>query len=92
MPTSESKLPHQSASELGVIDSPWKNKKFTHSEVVMTTMRAIEFLPNLLLAMFIGEWVDRSNKKGGLRLRTCCKAGYCFFCSSYLMVGIGGFG
>ncbi|CAM4005143.1 MFS transporter [Cohnella lubricantis] len=35
----------------------------TRSEVAMTTMRAIEFLPNLLLAIFIGVWVDRANKK-----------------------------
>ena len=34
-----------------------------HSAIVMTTMRAIEFLPNLLLALFIGVWVDRTNKK-----------------------------
>ncbi|MEC0370247.1 MFS transporter [Paenibacillus chibensis] len=35
----------------------------TQSSVVMSTMRGIEFLPNLLLAMFIGVWVDRANKK-----------------------------
>jgi len=35
----------------------------THSAVKMSTMRAIEFLPNLLLAMFIGVLVDRVNKK-----------------------------
>jgi MFS family permease len=35
----------------------------THSSVVMGTMRAIEFLPNLLLAMFIGVYIDRVNKK-----------------------------
>lgn len=34
-----------------------------HNAVTMTTMRAIEFLPNLLLALFIGVWVDRANKK-----------------------------
>ncbi|MCQ6265113.1 MFS transporter [Fictibacillus sp. WQ 8-8] len=36
---------------------------FTHSSVAMSNMRAIEFLPNLLLAMFIGVLVDRVNKK-----------------------------
>ncbi|MFS1517259.1 MFS transporter [Bacillus sp. SCS-151] len=35
----------------------------TASSVAMSTMRAIEFLPNLLLAMFIGVIVDRVNKK-----------------------------
>lgn len=35
----------------------------TRSSVIMATMRGIEFLPNLLLAMFIGVLVDRVNKK-----------------------------
>ncbi|MFD2444945.1 MFS transporter [Bacillus sp. CGMCC 1.16607] len=35
----------------------------TNSAVVMSTMRGIEFLPNLLLAMFIGVLVDRAHKK-----------------------------
>ncbi|WP_260507672.1 MFS transporter [Brevibacillus agri] len=35
----------------------------TQSPVAMTTMKSIEFLPNLLLAMFIGVWVDRFSKK-----------------------------
>lgn len=35
----------------------------TQSPVTMTTMKSIEFLPNLLLAMFIGVWVDRFSKK-----------------------------
>lgn len=35
----------------------------SHSAVKMSTMRAIEFLPNLLLAMFIGVLVDRVHKK-----------------------------
>ncbi|MED4754330.1 MFS transporter [Brevibacillus choshinensis] len=35
----------------------------THSPLTMTTMRSIEFLPNLLLAMFIGVFVDRFSKK-----------------------------
>ncbi len=37
--------------------------ELTHSSVAMSTMRAIEFLPNLFLAMFIGVLVDRANKK-----------------------------
>ncbi|HDR7799697.1 TPA: MFS transporter [Bacillus tropicus] len=37
--------------------------EITKSSVVMGTMRAVEFLPNLLLAMFIGVWVDRTNRK-----------------------------
>ncbi|MEK5028582.1 MFS transporter [Paenibacillus sp. FSL M7-1046] len=35
----------------------------TKSSVVMSTMRGIEYLPNLLLAMFIGVLVDRVHKK-----------------------------
>ncbi|UQZ36673.1 MFS transporter [Paenibacillus sp. PK3_47] len=35
----------------------------TRSSIVMSTMRGIEFLPNLLLAMFIGVLVDRVHKK-----------------------------
>ncbi|SFA69489.1 MULTISPECIES: MFS transporter [unclassified Bacillus (in: firmicutes)] len=35
----------------------------TSSPVVMSTMRGIEFLPNLFLAMFIGVLVDRARKK-----------------------------
>ncbi|GED71492.1 MFS transporter [Brevibacillus reuszeri] len=35
----------------------------TQSPVTMTTMKSIEFLPNLLLAMFIGVLVDRFSKK-----------------------------
>lgn len=35
----------------------------TQSPVTMTTMKSIEFLPNLLLAMFIGVFVDRFSKK-----------------------------
>jgi predicted MFS family arabinose efflux permease len=34
-----------------------------HSSVAMSTMRAVEFLPNLLLAMIIGVIIDRVNKK-----------------------------
>lgn len=37
--------------------------ELTQSSEVMGWMRAVEFLPNLLLAMFIGVWVDRVNKK-----------------------------
>ncbi|MBB3110300.1 hypothetical protein FHS18_002367 [Paenibacillus phyllosphaerae] len=35
----------------------------THSSVAMSTMRGIEFLPNLLFAAFIGVLVDRVRKK-----------------------------
>ncbi|SFF05500.1 Na+/melibiose symporter [Paenibacillus algorifonticola] len=35
----------------------------TQSAVAMSTMRGIEFLPNLLLAVFIGVLVDRVHKK-----------------------------
>ncbi|WP_068619969.1 MFS transporter [Paenibacillus tuaregi] len=35
----------------------------THSSVAMSVMRGIDFLPNLLLAAFIGVWVDRARKK-----------------------------
>jgi len=37
--------------------------ELTQSSVAMGTMRAIEFLPNLLLAMFVGVFVDRADKK-----------------------------
>lgn len=37
--------------------------ELTQSPITMATMRTIEFLPNLLLAMFIGVWVDRFSKK-----------------------------
>lgn len=37
--------------------------QLTQSAVAMGTMRAIEFLPNLLLAMFVGVLVDRADKK-----------------------------
>lgn len=33
------------------------------SSEMMGWMRAVEFLPNLLLAMFIGAWVDRFDRK-----------------------------
>ncbi len=36
--------------------------ELTRSVSVMTTLRAIELLPNLLLAMFIGVWVDRIDR------------------------------
>ncbi|MFA0125549.1 MFS transporter, partial [Vibrio sp. 10N.261.48.A2] len=35
----------------------------TQSSEMMGWMRAVEFLPNLLLALFIGVWVDKFNKK-----------------------------
>jgi len=37
--------------------------ELTQSAQMMGWMRAVEFLPNLLLALFIGVWVDRFNKK-----------------------------
>ncbi|WP_366348075.1 MFS transporter [Vibrio vulnificus] len=37
--------------------------ELTQSSEMMGWMRAVEFLPNLLLALFIGVWVDRVNKK-----------------------------
>ncbi|MDN3576212.1 MFS transporter [Chitinimonas viridis] len=36
--------------------------ELTHSASAMTAMRAVELLPNLLLAMFIGVWVDRIDR------------------------------
>ena len=35
----------------------------TQSSEMMGWMRAVEFLPNLLLALFVGVWVDRFDKK-----------------------------
>ncbi|UTV29563.1 MFS transporter [Photobacterium atrarenae] len=37
--------------------------ELTQSSEMMGWMRAVEFLPNLLLALFIGVWVDRFDKK-----------------------------
>lgn len=37
--------------------------ELTQSSIAMGTMRAVEFLPNLLLAMAVGVFVDRGNKK-----------------------------
>ena len=36
--------------------------ELTRSAAAMSTMRAVELLPNLLLAMFIGVWVDRIDR------------------------------
>lgn len=36
--------------------------ELTKSAVAMTAMRAVELMPNLLLAMFIGVWVDRIDR------------------------------
>ncbi|MBB4844691.1 MFS family permease [Paucibacter oligotrophus] len=36
--------------------------ELTRSPTVMTGLRAVELLPNLLLAMFIGVWVDRVDR------------------------------
>src|SRR5215207_3739504 len=37
--------------------------ELTHSSIAMGTMRAVEFLPNLLFAMAVGVFVDRADKK-----------------------------
>ncbi|MGF7396841.1 MFS transporter [Thermoanaerobacterium thermosaccharolyticum] len=37
--------------------------ELTKSSIVMGTMKAVEFLPNLLLAVFIGVLVDRTDRK-----------------------------
>lgn len=37
--------------------------QLTESSQMMGWMRAVEFLPNLMLALFIGVWVDRFDKK-----------------------------
>ena len=42
--------------------------QLTRSAGVMTGMRAVELLPNLLLAMFIGVWVDRIDRGRWARL------------------------
>lgn len=42
--------------------------ELTRSAGAMTAMRAIELLPNLLLAMFIGVWVDRIDRGRWARL------------------------
>jgi len=42
--------------------------ELTRSAAAMTAMRAVELLPNLLLAMFIGVWVDRIDRGRWARL------------------------
>lgn len=42
--------------------------ELTHSLQAMSSMRAVELLPNLLLAMFIGVWVDRIDRGRWARL------------------------
>lgn len=42
--------------------------ELTRSAAAMTTMRAVELMPNLLLAMFIGVWVDRIDRGRWARL------------------------
>lgn len=37
--------------------------ELTKSSIVMGTMKAVEFLPNILLAVFIGVLVDRTDRK-----------------------------
>jgi MFS family permease len=42
--------------------------ELTQSAAAMTAMRAVELMPNLLLAMFIGVWVDRIDRGRWARL------------------------
>ena len=42
--------------------------ELTKSAAAMTAMRAVELMPNLLLAMFIGVWVDRIDRGRWARL------------------------
>ncbi|USD67568.1 MFS transporter [Vibrio sp. SCSIO 43136] len=51
------------ASQIYTLALPLLVYELTQSSQWMGWMRAIEFLPNLLLALFIGVWVDRSDKK-----------------------------
>lgn len=37
--------------------------EFSKSALAISSMRAVEFLPNLLLALFIGVFIDRVNRK-----------------------------
>ncbi|MEZ8012307.1 MFS transporter [Vibrio sp. FF59] len=46
-----------------IYDLPLLVYELTQSSEMMGWMRAVEFLPNLLLALFIGVWVDKFNKK-----------------------------
>lgn len=48
--------------------------ELTQSSEIMGWMRAVEFLPNLLLALFIGVWVDRVNKKRWSQVMLCGQA------------------
>tara|TARA_Y100001956_G_C4128004_1_gene191448 strand:+ start:1894 stop:3033 length:1140 start_codon:yes stop_codon:yes gene_type:complete len=48
--------------------------ELTESSEVMGWMRAVEFLPNLLLALFIGVWVDRVDKKRWSQVMLCGQA------------------
>ena len=43
----------------------------TKSAAAMTAMRAVELMPNLLLAMFIGVWVDRIDRGLWARWSPC---------------------
>ncbi len=51
------------ASQIYTLALPLLVYELTQSSEWMGWMRAVEFLPNLLLALFIGVWVDRSDKK-----------------------------
>lgn len=48
--------------------------ELTTSVLAMSTMRAIEFIPNLLLAIFIGVFVDRYRRKNLLVFSTFSQA------------------
>lgn len=45
--------------------------KMTSSSLAMSTMRVVEFLPNLFLALFIGVLVDRVNRKRVMQISIC---------------------
>ncbi len=51
------------ASKIYDLALPLLVYELTQSATWMGWMRAVEFLPNLLLALFIGVWVDRVDKK-----------------------------
>ncbi|WP_052255977.1 MFS transporter [Salinicoccus sp. YB14-2] len=47
----------------------------TSSVLAMSTMRAVEFIPNLILAIFIGVYVDRFKRKNMLIMATVVQIG-----------------
>ena len=50
------------ATEIYHLALPLIFYELTRSAAVMSSLRAVELLPNLLLAMFIGVWVDRIDR------------------------------